>query len=109
MTTIDIPATTRDYVRMAQYARARLIVAAADRRSVEYGELSPFAHLRWFSTRVLGVVFAECSDRGEPDLTALLVQRGEEPEDCEEAERVWDFWSGIRPRTTATATVSASG
>ncbi len=89
--------TGRDYERMAQYARGRLIVAAAAGEAVRYRQLSPFAHLRWYSTRVLGRVFTECESRGEPDLMWLLVRRGFAPEDHELAVRVWDYWRQVQP------------
>lgn len=87
--------TGRDYVKLAQFVRARLILAAVDGQVIEYGELSPHAHLRWFSTRVLGEVYRECGERGEPDLTGLLVRRGNVPEP-DEAAAVWDYWRDVR-------------
>ncbi len=37
-------------------------------------------------TRVLGAVYAECTERGEPDLTAILVRQGGRP---------WAHWHGV--------------
>ncbi len=65
--------TVRDYAMLAQFARARLIVAAVNGETVDYGELSPYVRLRWFRDNVLVPVAQECAERGEPDLTGLLV------------------------------------
>jgi hypothetical protein len=94
---METPTGPRDYGRLAQYARARLIVAAASRGTLDYGELSRFSHLSWYSSRVLrDGVFRECEQRGESDLTGLLVRRGEQPEDAELAEQVWAYWRGVQ-------------
>jgi hypothetical protein len=70
-------------------------MSAAFGHTCDYGELLRFAHLRWYSTRVLGAVFAECTERGEPDLTAILVRQGGQPEDVGLAEQVWAYWRGV--------------
>ncbi|WP_158550678.1 hypothetical protein [Geodermatophilus sp. TF02-6] len=85
----------RDYAKLAQYARARLIVSAASDQTCPYGELSRFAQSRWYATRVLGAVYAECVERGEPDLTAILVKAGELPQDLAEAEAVYAYWREV--------------
>ena len=77
-------------------ARALLIMAATHGQTVRYGELSPFGHLRWYDRRVLGGVFDLCELHGEPDLTAILVPAGQQPEDAEEAAEVFTYWREVR-------------
>ena len=90
--------TTRDYARLAQRVRAELIVAASNGRTLDYGQVSPHAHLAWFSAQVLQPIYEECQKRGEPDLTAILVRKGKGPsaEDAEEAARVLRYWQETR-------------
>lgn len=96
--TLD-PTRVRDQAWMGREvhrARALLIMAAIHGQTVRYAELSPFCHLRWYNRRVLGGVFDLCELNGEPDLTAILVPAGQQPEDAEEAAEVFAYWREIR-------------
>ncbi len=77
-------------------ARALLIIAASHGQTVRYGELSPFGHRRWYARRVLGGVFDLCELNGEPDLTAILVPAGQQPDDAEEVHEVFSYWREVR-------------
>jgi hypothetical protein len=81
-------------------ARALLIMAATHRQTVRYGELSPFCHRHWYNRRVLGGVFDLCEINGEPDLTAILVPDGGQPDEAGEAEKVFTYWREVRPMPT---------